>query len=319
MINKKSTLVIMVLLFAIISFSPILAQNLFEADKIVDGKHNEERVLQINITQDKSFLYTVKKTLPPYYSVPEIDVLPNGNLLCIHSLEGAVEIYNPNGNIIFEHNFYNLSPYNEQRIFYSIYDDGAAFLISEENQNKIYTVKSSGAILFEQVITEGIAEGFASSNNANLLAYSILNWSVNEIKNEAGIISLGDDKQFDLSEGFTNGVFSENNELFIGFNKSTIVCTNLIESRTVWEKRVSGNELILDAEFNSQSVIILKSEKPTLKENTWQYNNSTVIEKQIDGKELQIKLVKENVKEIKLKKVENRINLVTDKDIIKIK
>lgn len=317
MINKNSKTLLF--FFILIISHGISAQTSFNTEKIITGNYNEERVLKINVSKKENMLYSVVKKLPPHFSVPKMEILHNGYLMLIHSLEGIVEFYNLNGDKILEKNYYKLPPYNEQKLLYSIYDNGTALLISENNLNKIILIDNNGNQIFEKEISKGIVESFTLSSNAQLLAYSIINWDGNNVEYNPSLYSIAKDQYFKLSSNFRRGEFNSDNSLFIGFNKREVFCTNIDDSKVVWNKTFNENEIVLDAAIDGEDVIILKSGRPIFQNNKWQYNNTSVISKNIQGEELVVKTITENVEEIRIQKEGAVLNLRTNRGVFKIK
>jgi len=200
--------------------SNLTAQNPLEIKTEVNGNYDEQRVLKISVIDSANELISFNKPLPPYISIPNVEVLENNNILILHTLEGITEIYSAKANLISKNEFYKLPPHNEQNIKYYVNRLGFVLLISEARKNNLYFFNNNGEEIFSKNVLDGLISGLVSTNDAELIAYSLMRWKANNLESETVILDTKTDSEIVNSNRFEKGTFNNEAKLFLGFTNN---------------------------------------------------------------------------------------------------
>ena len=265
-----------------------LGQSRSIKDIRIRGNYHEERRIEINVTLNEKSEYSVIKELKPYYSIPKTDVLSNGYLILVHSLEGVVEVYDTNGEIIFQDEYYKLPPYRGQSIKHDIWSQGFLVVSSEQNVNTLYKITNDGNTILSLELEEGMISGIKLSGNGEFFAYSAVEWINDELYYSTTLLSLNGQYYQSIPIHFENGVFSTESNIFVGWGKRNTFCVDIDKANLIWEKRVKSYQLISEAMIDAKDTYILISNNPVLIENKWEYDNIEIISKNRLGDEKKV-------------------------------
>lgn len=307
-----------IIISSLLQFS-LLAQNNLEIRSVVKGKYDEQRELNISVSDSLGEFFSFEKKLLPHQSIPQIEVLSNNSILLIHSLEGIIEIYNKKGLVVSKIEFYNLPPYNEQRILVDIFDSGFALLVSESQKNKLYILNNNGNINFSEDIKDGLLKGLAVNKSAEFVAYSVLNWINDKLESEIIILNIENNSEIKISDQFETGLFSENDSLFFGFTNKTVFAYKLSGQKIIWLDKAIDNEIFIAGEIAKNKVLFIKSKVPTLIGNEWVYDNIQIIQKDDIGNEKVLFSSERSTKKIDIKRVNNKFKVLLDEESVELK
>ena len=249
----------------------------------IEGNYYEERRLSVDVFLNEEGKYSISKVLPPHYSIPQIDVLGNGNLILLHSLEGVVEIHDFRGEIIFRDEYYKLAPYHGQRLNYKKWSGGFLIVLSEANKNRALKMLFDGSPSAEIQLVEGMISGVELSADGELLIYSTVEWINDDLLTSTNVMSLTNNRSFTAAKHFENGYFNTDLSRFIGWEKRKVFCLDLLKEEIVWEWLVENEQMISDAIIQGSDSYILVSNKPRLIDKKWIYDNIRIIGKDGSG------------------------------------
>lgn len=289
----------------------LIAQNNYKTS-IDIIKNENSRIASITVLQGNDKIGTLKKELSEGSSIPTAIALNNGNLALLNSLEGEIELYNHSSELLFSHKLYALPPYKEQTIKYSVNSKGVVLLVSEDQSNNLYLVNNSGELENLADCENGLITGLNSTLNGESIFYSIVNWSGNNLNKESLLFDLINDNVKSFSLGFEKGVFNEENNLFVGYDKTSAFCINYSNDEILWEKELDKNEYFYDINFSNKEVILVKVTSPKLENGQWIYDNATIVEKSISGREKVLQSVNKSFRTIELISVDDEIEIVVD-------
>jgi hypothetical protein len=285
------------------------SQNEFRTETSIKGSYDQLRVFHASVHDDSNNILSIVKNLKPNFSIPEAIALNNGNLALLHSLEGVIEIYDSNTQMIFQKEFYSLPPYNEQNIKFAINDLGIVLLVSEEQQNRVYIINNFGIPIGEINVQDGLISGIATSGNSETIAYSVMNWYNNELKSKTTLYNIGRNHFYDLPINFDTGIFNKTANLFLGTTNKNSFCVDLNNEELLWQNNLLDDQIYLDAIFENDDAILIKSTAPKLINNKWMFENTKIIQKELSGNEKILQEIYDSV---------FKINLIMSKDKLSI-
>lgn len=298
-------------IFIIILNSVMYSQNYYSIESNVEGRFGENRTFDATVLKENTKLFTVKKNLAAFQSIPKAIVLANGNLVFLSSIEGVLEIYNGVNNLILAKDFYSLPPYNEQVIKYSINKLGIALLVSEHRINKIYFFNNNGKLEYQLNADNGLISGFTTSEMNNFLVYSTLNWNEDKLESKTYIIKdIDNNKIFNVY--FEKGKFSDNTELFVGQTNKSTFCIRLNDQKLLWQTKLNSDMVYLETQFHDSAVLLLTAGAPQFINNNWVFKDAEVTKKVLSGSETMIKNITSYFNNGNLSKNGKEINLNID-------
>jgi hypothetical protein len=259
------------------------AQNGWSFEHKVSGEYFEERTLDISVYNNDILTYSFQKKLIPNQSIPNIEVLTNGNLLIIHALEGTLEIFDKTGSRIFHKEFFSLPPYREQIMKYHKNNEGIIIITSEESTNKIFSLNNMGILIYENFIESGLIMGVSSSWDSNLAAYSAVIWINNELTERSFILDTQNNEVIYFEGSFESGSFNENNTIFLGVAKNQLSLFDINNNELSWHEELPKGEIFIDAAFSNNKIYFLKGSPPLLSNGKWIIENSGVFVKDFRG------------------------------------
>lgn len=284
----------------------------YESKISVNGDYDEQRLLEVETYFEGNKIYSIRKTLKPNYSIPETVILNNGFQLQIHSLEGVIELYNTNEQLLLKKDFYKLPPYNEQIIKYAINNVGVVILVSENQKNNIYLIENSGVIKDSLKVEDGLVSGVGISENGKFLAYSIMNWKKDELENKTFILDLENKSSVEYKIKFEKCSFNITNKIFLGFTNRNSVYIDLTAEKILWEKTLPNDQIYVDGIIEHEKTILVQSTAPKLIDQKWVYENINVLQKDTLGNEVLLSEINESVNKVKLIRSENKILIKSD-------
>jgi len=302
---------IIISLFISLSAS-IVAQQDYTALLKAAGNYDEERNLICDVSLDNEVVYTINKILKPHFSIPVTDVLSNGNLVLIHSLEGMVEIYDKSGIVYSKNDFYSLPPYNEQTIKYAVSIEGITLIISESGKNWVYQIDTSGEEKNQFEIEAGLVTGVSQSESGKYLAYSLSKWNLNRLTHSTKIINQISEESFVLPTKFEFGGFNTETNLFFGYDKKVGFLLDLNKEQIIWEASATDDYIFVDGLIEDDNVFLVQSSNPQLVNNKWTYEKTNVFQKQKNGEVNYLLDERNPVSEISLNKKKNNIEILID-------
>lgn len=291
--------------------SIILPQSKYATSlKIISGKYFEERKIEIEVQKNNVEFYKFYKILEPHYSIPQIEIFNNGNLILIHSLEGVAEIYDTNSQLINNFEFYSLPPYNEQTLKFCKGKNSLGIIVSEDLQNYLKIVNSNGYVNKEMRLEDGSISGFAISEDDNFIAVSTYIWDEGEIENKSLIQNLITNQKISIQHLFNSGIFEKSTNNFIGYTNKSVFYFDINSKNIIWKKELSDQQLLLDVAYFNNNVFALYSSISVLSGSNWKYPNVKVTKIEKDGSEIITKILGEI-------SVKPEFNIYKDKLIIK--
>lgn len=296
----------------------LIAQNNYKTS-IDIIKNENSRIASITVLQGNDKIGTLKKELSEGSSIPTAIALNNGNLALLNSLEGEIELYNYSSELFFSHKFYTLPPYKEQSIKYSLNNKGVLLLVSEAQSNNLYLVNNSGELENLSDCENGLITGLNSTLNGESIFYSIANWSENNLNKKSVFLDLINYNEKTFSLGFERGVFNEQNNLFVGYDKTSAFCINYKNEEILWKKELDENQYFLDVNFSNEEVILVKVTSPKLENGQWIYDNAIIVEKNISGREKVLQSVNKSFRTMELITEDEKIELLIDSNVIVVK
>jgi len=267
----------------------------------------------------EDIIYSIHKILEPHYSIPETIVLRNGNLALLHSLEGVLEIYDTSAQKVLEKEFYSLPPYNEQTIKYDINNLGMVFIVSEQGDNNINFIENSGKEKTSFKAYNGLLAGVASSENGEVLAYSIMKWEKSELLYKTIFLNLEKESMSEYPLKFEKGCFSNSLDKFLGFTNKSSFYIDLIEEQILWQNDLEDDNIYLDAMIEMDRALFVQAFKPNLVNNKWTYEQTKIIRKDLSGNELIIREITQPTNYVKLIRSGKNISVEIDKNILLLK
>ncbi len=281
----------------------IFAQNNYTVKTKLSGNNIEtERTITVSVIKNGQSLYSISKTLLPYYSIPQTMVFENGNLILLHSLEGTLEFYNSAKNLIAKKGNLITSLYDEHKILFSKTATEIALLISEDNENKIVIYNSAGELLFSENTEKGIANGIVLSNENNKLATSLYNWENNKIISKTFIIDLSKNQTDEFPILFKQGFFNKSGDLFCGFTNKKFFNVDLLKKKIILTKNIPDNKILMDVQVNKQNTYYIEATTPKLIKGIWIYNSAEVLKIDKDNKTEVVKKITDSFSNIHFKK-----------------
>jgi len=301
-----------VLLAIFISNIQVISQNNYQTKLSIKGSYDELRILNIDISLEGKNIYSIKKVLEPHYSIPGTILLTNGNFALLHSLEGVLEIYDTSAKKIFNKEFYSLPPYNEQIIKYSINNLGVIFAVSEKQKNNIYFIENSKEVKFSFKVEDGLLAGIASTENGELLAYSVMQWDKDEILNKTIFLDIENKFLSEYTVNFEKGYFSNTNNLFLGITNNNSFFIDLEEGNILWQNNLANDQIYIDGMIEDNRAILVQTVKPNLVNNIWTYYKTKIIRKDLSGIEITLLEIAQPINKVKLIRSENKILINID-------
>lgn len=298
----------------ILSFSSciLFSQDSFTFDYKVLGSYKQERVLRIDVIKNNTLNYSFDKILPPHSSIPQIEIISNGHLLLIHSLEGIVELYDTAAKKLMKRYFYKLPPYNEQTIFYSGFSEGFYLLVTEREQNIIFAYNNFGEEIFKKSLRGGLATGLESSIDGDMFAVSIFQWHNNQILPNTELMNNAGDILVKVPTLFELGTFNKNDSKFMGFSKSDLFLLNIDKKEIMWKKTYPKEKIIISGEFWKNKPTIALAAKPQRKSNEWIYNKAQIIQIDFSRSEQIIRTIESPFAKLILEAENSSLNLIID-------
>ena len=286
MIRAKAKIFLIFILFA----CTIFAQNNYTVKtKLSDNNIETERTITITVIKNGESFYSIKKTLRPFYSIPQVIVFKSGNIVLLHSLEGTIEFYDLTKNLIFKEENLITELYNEHKVLFSNTSTKIALLISENLENRIIIFNDKGEQLFTERVEKGIANGIVLSDENNKLAISLYKWKGNEMVANSYILDLSENKKKQFPVLFNKGLFNHSGNLFCGFTNKEFFNIDLLRNKIILNKKIPDNKILLDLQINKQNTYYIEAELPKLNNGVWEYQSAKVFK--IDGN-YKIELVK---------------------------
>jgi len=274
--------------------SIIIPQGKFATSlKILSGKYFEERKIEIEVQKNNVEFFKFYKILEPHYSIPQIEIFNNGNLILIYSLEGVAEIYDTNSQPLNKIEFYSLPPYNEQTLKFCKGDQYVGIIVCEDLQNYLKIIDSNGYINENLQLEDGSISGFVFSEVDNLFAVSTYIWDADKIVNKSFIQNLKTNQKTSVPYLFNSGIFQKSNNNFIGYTNKLVFYFDMNSKNILWKKEFSNQQLLLDVTSFNNNIFALRSSIPVLSNNNWTYQNVEVVSIENDGSEKTIKYLGE--------------------------
>ncbi|MFZ1291783.1 MAG: hypothetical protein WAR79_16925 [Melioribacteraceae bacterium] len=305
-------------LVLVLNISSAFAQNNFTFEKFITGNnYSETRELKINILNNGIFQYFFTKTLIPYQSIPEINVLDNYKCCLIFSQEGLVEFYE-NNQLQKQHYVYKSHQQNEQSIISVSNTKKVALLISENFNNRIFLLDLNGEIEDSIYVEDGIFSGLSISENSEIIAASFYNWENENIINQTKIINIIEGTTFYISDKFSMGKFNEDENLFLGFTNKNSFCVNLNEQKLLWKEILGNDEIYLDGILSNRNSVLIKSNYADFENGNWIYKSAEIFSKTESGEKIIINKLSSPFKKVSLDKINYKLNLNLDNEFIEI-
>ncbi len=281
--TMKNILTKILLLMVVLSLTAFAQNKFIVKTQLSNNNYEEERIFTITVLDNQKEIYKIKKQLIPHYSVPEVFIFRNGNLVLLHALEGVIEFYNSNGEILTQEKSLINKLYDEHKILYSKTNKKIALLISEKNKNKVIIFDNSGTQLSTFNIDDGIISGIVLAENENNLASSLYNWQENNVLAKTLIINLTANTTKEFPIRFEKGFFDSNNNSFVGFTNKKVFELDLKTNKIILNKKVGDNQIILDAQTNNSDIYFIKANLPKLVSGTWKYPSAKIIKIDKEG------------------------------------
>jgi len=264
----------------------VLGQNNFSFKKSMDNhKHFEEREINISIYKNRTELYKIKKILPPNFSIPEVALFENGNLVLIHSLEGVIEFYSK-GVLQTEKVLLGKYFYNESSILFSLDKNKISLLITEEQKNKIILLDDLGILIFEKETLDGFGSGIAYSEDADILAVSINKWEKDNLESRSIFTNIKTNLEFTAPYKFEKGFFEKNSSTFLGHSNNKLFLFDLASNQLLWTKEPKTNSVFLESKIKDNNVFVVEAETPKLINNSWIYKIGKLVTLNSSGKKI---------------------------------
>lgn len=295
-----------------LKFNLLFAQNSITFHKIDSEKsYSEKREIEIILSQNGVIRKSFTKILEPFQSTPEVKILDVNKFYLIFSQEGLIEFYE-NNEIHKKYFLYKTHQHNEQSIIADNNENNLAVLISENFLNRIFLFNENGEIKDSINVEDGITSGISFSGNGKFIAVSIYNWSDEKILNQTKIYNSNGNVISSINEKFAYGKFYDTDNLFLGFTNKNLFCFDIDENKVLWKENLASNEIYLDAIWNNENIVFIKSQNANLENGNWIYQNAEVISKSKFGEILNLNKFETSFKKAELKFLNNKFYLFFD-------
>ena len=250
--------------------------------------NNEEYKLSIDVFNGKGEkVYSISKYIPYDMPFPATSVFKAGELMVVYSYNGTIEFYNSSGELVnkivtnLNDNFEN-----ERVIKFETVNDQSALLISEPklSETKLMVVDSDGEIKCEREVEGNHATGVELSNSGNLVAAGTYSWLDTSFSERTTFLNSEGDIIGKASMSFTNGMFTGDEEKFLGFTNSNLFFADIFPSKLNWSYEFPSDISVIDAVVSNNEIFVLSSDLPVLNSGKWLYPNLVLNTFDMNGK-----------------------------------
>lgn len=247
--------------------------------KVTHDINDEQLVTYTILDREDREVYSVTREVTYDAAFPAAGVFASGRLVLADSFTGTVEFYDTSGDLLKSVVLPDADDVeHERKIDFSFHNDRAAFLISEPDVDYVRFVvfNEDGELLTAENIDAGYSTGIVYAPDGSLLALGTYSWVGKSIEHRSFFITDHGRIAGDIAAGFENGSFSEDGSEFIGYSNSQAHLIDTREFTIRWSHKVDGNNMIIEAAWNTEGIVILSSQKPSLHDGGWRYENPVV-------------------------------------------
>jgi hypothetical protein len=242
------------------------------------GRSNEikgSELIQIDVfKEDGEKAYTIAKSVPYNMSSLTASVFETGELMVVYSKNGMVEFYNTSGNLVNKISAKSDSE-DGSIIKFETVNDKSALLISEpkSGSTRLVIVSSDGEIIFEKSLEGNHPTGVELSLSGQNIAAGTYSWIDTAYSEQTIFVNSKGKIKGKINRSFSKGLFSKDEDEFLGFTNSDLFIIELPEIKIKWVNDFPSDINLIDAAILDKDKIVLTSDLPFLKNSKWLYPN----------------------------------------------